>query len=1353
MYLVDGSENTASVHQASFGTVALPSTAASSTSTPSGSQGSALSAPGASDSGPRGRTSEKDTDPRISMSLSVPGASDSGPPGTSSEKDTDPRISMSDTDPRISMSATSCLEEQLISSEFSDAALGPLRGFLRRMDRIRDFFKSPRPPKRATVAERMRRSRLLRQIRAGRFRMESGALIAAVARRVTSGVTTKVHLPVPSTLLEIVNTVRRLHHDARDGGHNGRTKIEKKLQTTLHVEGGRHLVDEVIRHCSVCDDRRIDAEFRAERPLKPILHSRPLERLVFDFIEMTKDPTTDDKWVLVVIDAFSKFMWARAMPDRKAVRVTQFLESIVSTQARKVESVQSDNAKEFQSDLMRSFCAKMGISQLRIHPYYPQEDGAVERVNLDQKNFYSACTEGEEVREWACLVQAACDNHNNTWHSTIKSYPITIHLGIVPTFSSVESLPAAAAEPLTEAEMAEARVNVTQSTVDAGTRAVRKRERKSLQREIRQAPIPPGTYVKVLRANARRGRRKIGARDTGGPLPVALVVAYDDKTKLYKLTWHSWGFSPEDSPQSEVKGDVLRHRLVPVKKVTADRVRNESEERMTKKIQKEAEKRKKPEKGSVPESAVDIVESAASSSMSSPAEFVVECVLGKKDSVRPMYLLKWVGYGTSLTRGDVTFEPGKNISPAFILEGLPLKVLKTEDLTDSALATLYAARKLQLPGEAAAPEPIVVSLPMTTMSCWLDCALVSLWCLRRHTRKLRFDADSAPETSDVAAFLDATDMVTRAAYVRRILDALSRNPPTLTEATKAKQQLWKEFYRYTESSLTPWPKIGQDGDPILAMTSILGEDLGRCADMKMRVLTDACTAADCFSRPVSSVDVRKFILLPASETHAPDVLGCVRAYLELDTSVVCRFHKGTCRNTKRVLETEPPTLLLVECGVDFEETTGKEVPSPSIVKRRLASGKCFSKEYIPMASIHTPTTGQGTWGVHIVAQVRLPAPARPGHGVWYTYDPYTGVCKLNPNGLHDKKMKGMILAVFMREDAIDADADSLPPDMSSEVESVPLIGKGTDIVAFPVETFKLPYRDNSCWMDVCIVSVFACLGLPQWNRYLVADDLSVRRNEREFFLRMEKVWHCALQGQAQKAMDVRAEFWKWMETDPSFHAIFVARGLPSFGMEGRPLSLLHCILDGCGALNLECWMYTEACACSKRTRSRTPEHRIYIPEIHEFNEDNEVDLTEVVVSLFSASCPDHIFYRGRCKHLRRLRFEPTPYAVGNLPRGFIVENDDALYQERRETPVMYDVSNSTPVELFGTARYEATAAIMYRPGHFECQVRVEHPHMAYEWWSYDDTFNEGRLVKRREFWKTDYVVALVYTRVDDVGRP
>jgi hypothetical protein len=134
---------------------------------------------------------------------------------------------------------------------------------------------------------------------------------------------------------------------------------------------------------------------------------------------------------------------------------------------------------------------------------------------------------------------------------------------------------------------------------------------------------------------------------------------------------------------------------------------------------------------------------------------------------------------------------------------------------------------------------------------------------------------------------------------------------------------------------------------------------------------------------------------------------------------------------------------------------------------------------------------------------------------------------------------------FLREGAIAADAASLALDISSTLESVEEVDPLSLLAPFPVDKFQLPYRDMSGWMDVCIVNVFTSLGLHGWPEYHGADDRSVGRNEREFLMKMQEVWRCALLGSKDQVLSLRAAFWKGMESDPSFHAMFIAHDLPN----------------------------------------------------------------------------------------------------------------------------------------------------------------------------------------------------------------
>jgi IS30 family transposase len=86
--------------------------------------------------------------------------------------------------------------------------------------------------------------------------------------------------------------------------------------------------------------------------MQAIFSSRPMERLVIDFTELPFCHLTDNRWILVVVDHFSSFVWMRCFPSKHTVPVAQALLGIVADQGS-MELVASDNGKEFVSEIIK----------------------------------------------------------------------------------------------------------------------------------------------------------------------------------------------------------------------------------------------------------------------------------------------------------------------------------------------------------------------------------------------------------------------------------------------------------------------------------------------------------------------------------------------------------------------------------------------------------------------------------------------------------------------------------------------------------------------------------------------------------------------------------------------------------------------------------------------------------------------------------------------------------------------------------------------------------------------------------------------------------------------------------------
>ena len=110
-----------------------------------------------------------------------------------------------------------------------------------------------------------------------------------------------------------------------------------------------------------------------------------LYRLVIHYVGKFPRSRDSNKYVLVVMDAFTKFVWlapVRGATSKTTINSLKRIFAIVGFPRALV----SDNASYFVSRSFHSFCFDLGIKHVTTSPYHPQASVA-ERFN---KNLRSA---------------------------------------------------------------------------------------------------------------------------------------------------------------------------------------------------------------------------------------------------------------------------------------------------------------------------------------------------------------------------------------------------------------------------------------------------------------------------------------------------------------------------------------------------------------------------------------------------------------------------------------------------------------------------------------------------------------------------------------------------------------------------------------------------------------------------------------------------------------------------------------------------------------------------------------------------------------------------------------------------
>ncbi len=182
-------------------------------------------------------------------------------------------------------------------------------------------------------------------------------------------------------------------------------------------------MSEYIKTCEQC--QRIKARRNIPKPpLKPIIAAHPLERIEIDFTEFDyPDPVTGDRYLLTVIDCFSKFGWTKTFKSKHAAPVAKFLFEEIHLREGQIDIIQSDNGSEFIASITQEFIKLAKADNKRSRAKHPQTNGQIERLNGTFKQMLNSSIKKQKNVQWSVRVPVIMNKYNRKYHSTIGRSP------------------------------------------------------------------------------------------------------------------------------------------------------------------------------------------------------------------------------------------------------------------------------------------------------------------------------------------------------------------------------------------------------------------------------------------------------------------------------------------------------------------------------------------------------------------------------------------------------------------------------------------------------------------------------------------------------------------------------------------------------------------------------------------------------------------------------------------------------------------------------------------------------------------------------------------------------------------
>ena len=171
----------------------------------------------------------------------------------------------------------------------------------------------------------------------------------------------------------------RRFHDSLFAGHLGVTHTVFRLQNRVYWPGLRHDVRDYIAACTICLARKSPCPRRA--PMGHVDVGYRWERVAMDLLDMSVTTSRGNRYVLVMVDCFSRWTEACPLPDKTAQSVADaFFNQVVCRFGMPIV-IHSDQGREFENRIMQELCTLCGSHKTRTTPYHPESDGLVERFN------------------------------------------------------------------------------------------------------------------------------------------------------------------------------------------------------------------------------------------------------------------------------------------------------------------------------------------------------------------------------------------------------------------------------------------------------------------------------------------------------------------------------------------------------------------------------------------------------------------------------------------------------------------------------------------------------------------------------------------------------------------------------------------------------------------------------------------------------------------------------------------------------------------------------------------------------------------------------------------------------------
>ena len=197
-------------------------------------------------------------------------------------------------------------------------------------------------------------------------------------------------------------------HNSIVSGHLGKKKTTGKVQQRFYWFEMREDIRLWIANCQTCGAVKLPSR-AAKGPLGTMPTGAPWDQLATNILGPLSVTPRGNRYILTVIDYFSKWVEIFAIPDQTAsMCASKILNEVICRYGCPL-AIHSDQGRNYESDLFKELCELLDIRKTTTSPKNPKGNGQSEKFNRSLLAMIKSYLRGKQT-DWdlylGCLAGA-----------------------------------------------------------------------------------------------------------------------------------------------------------------------------------------------------------------------------------------------------------------------------------------------------------------------------------------------------------------------------------------------------------------------------------------------------------------------------------------------------------------------------------------------------------------------------------------------------------------------------------------------------------------------------------------------------------------------------------------------------------------------------------------------------------------------------------------------------------------------------------------------------------------------------------------------------------------------------------